>query len=85
MKITSFARELGFDRKRIYSIFNSKSIDTDLLVQISKILDYNFLIEYFGEEKPFMDNIVLVGMDNSRIAEIKSDSSVKIIKSWASV
>ena len=81
VRVTSFARELGFDRKRVYAIFDSKSIDTDLLVQISKILNHNLLLEYFNKEK----SMFLIEMDSSKIAFIESDQSIRIIKSWASV
>jgi transcriptional regulator with XRE-family HTH domain len=85
MKIVSFASELGCDRTRIYSIFQNKSIDVDLLVRISKILNYNFLLEYFENDKPHKDYIIIAEVDNSKIEELKSNPSVKIIKSWASV
>jgi plasmid maintenance system antidote protein VapI len=51
--VTSFAQRLGFQRARIYTIFANKSIDTDLLTNISKILNYNFFVEYFEDEKPY--------------------------------
>jgi len=85
INVTSFARELGFDRKRIYYIFNSKSIDTDLLIQISKLLNYNLMLEYFCEENQTMKNIVLIEINNSKIAAMKSDPSIKIINSWPGV
>ena len=34
-------------RSNIYNIFCAKSIDIDMLVRISKLLDYPFLEEYF--------------------------------------
>jgi plasmid maintenance system antidote protein VapI len=42
-KITAiqFAKELGRDRTRIYALFKSKSIDSDMLVTVSNVLDYN--------------------------------------------
>jgi len=85
VKVTAISRELGFDRKRVYSIFDSKSIDTDLLVRFSKILNYNFFLEYHSENLPFMDNIVVAEMDNSKMALISSEQSIKIIKQFKSV
>lgn len=40
--VTWFARQLNCDRRNIYSIFARQSIDTELLMRISKILGYNF-------------------------------------------
>ena len=44
--ISWFAKKLNFDRTNIYSIFNRKSIDTDLLFEISEILHYDFFSIY---------------------------------------
>ncbi len=40
------ARELGCKREQCYRIFAKKSIDTDLLLRISKILQHNFFTYY---------------------------------------
>ena len=34
-------------RTTLYSIFNSKSIDTERLLHISKVLDYDFISEVY--------------------------------------
>ena len=44
-----FAQEIGRSRKSVYNLFKIKSIDTDLLCQISKLLKYNFFILYTNE------------------------------------
>lgn len=36
------ARELNCDRRNVYNIFARQSIDTELLMRISKILGHNF-------------------------------------------
>lgn len=38
-----FARKLGCNRTNAYKIFRRESIDTELLLKISVILQYNFL------------------------------------------
>ncbi|MEZ4850664.1 MAG: helix-turn-helix domain-containing protein [Bacteroidia bacterium] len=40
------ADRLGVSRSHIYTILERPSIDTDLLVRISKILNYNFFNHY---------------------------------------
>ncbi len=47
--ISWFAKKLNFDRTNIYSIFNRKSIDTDLLFEISEILHHDFFALYKPE------------------------------------
>lgn len=41
-----FARKLGCNRTNAYKIFHRDSIDTDLLLKISAILDYDFFALY---------------------------------------
>lgn len=43
------ARKLNCNRTNIYKIFNRTSIDTDLLLRISKILNKNFFELYARE------------------------------------
>ena len=47
--ITWFASHLNCERTNVYSIFRRESIDTNLLMRISRILRRNFLAE-LGEE-----------------------------------
>ena len=47
MTIAEFSRRINRDRTTVYDIFKRKSIDTDLLIKISEVLDYNFLREVY--------------------------------------
>ncbi len=40
--VSWFARKLSCNRANVYNIFQRNSIDTELLLRISKILKYNF-------------------------------------------
>src|SRR6188472_407553 len=42
MKLKDFAEELGMARQNIYRIFEKNSIETDLLIKISTVLNHNF-------------------------------------------
>lgn len=44
--VSFLARELGCKREQCYRIFAKKSIDTDLLLRISKILQHDFFTYY---------------------------------------
>jgi predicted transcriptional regulator len=41
-----FARQIPCSRKNVYDIFRRKSVDTQVLYRICKILDYDFFEEY---------------------------------------
>ena len=49
MKLKDFAEDLGVARQNIYRIFEKDSIDTDLLMKISSVLDHNFF-QYFDND-----------------------------------
>lgn len=49
MTIVSFSSRLSCTRANVYKILEKKSIDTDLLLRISKILDYDFFKLYSKE------------------------------------
>lgn len=46
-----FAGQLGCNRTNIYKIFGKKSIDTDDLMKISKILNFDFFKIYSDKLK----------------------------------
>ena len=47
--VTWFANKLYCDRTNVYKIFRKQSIDTELLLRISHILNYNFF-QYYDSE-----------------------------------
>jgi len=51
LAVSQFARMLGVQRTRIYTIFDSKTIDTDLLCKISDALHYDFLTEVYLKKR----------------------------------
>ena len=53
LSVVDFAKLLNCQRQNIYDIFNRESIDIDHLIRISRILNHDFLAEYYmDEEKP---------------------------------
>jgi transcriptional regulator with XRE-family HTH domain len=46
MRMNDFAEKIDTVRQNVYKIFQRDSIDTELLVKISEILDHNFF-QYF--------------------------------------
>ena len=51
MSITGFADKLRCDRTTVYAIFKRKSIDIERLMQISEILDFDFIGACYSPEK----------------------------------
>lgn len=47
--VTWFANKLYCDRTNVYKIFKRGSIDSDLLLRISNILNHNFFNYYLKE------------------------------------
>lgn len=50
LSVTEFAARISRTRGTIYDIFSRKSIDTDLLIIISEVLNYDFFQEYYSQE-----------------------------------
>lgn len=51
MSITSFADEINYSRRNVYEIFEKETIDTGVLLRISKILGENLFLHYITEEE----------------------------------
>jgi transcriptional regulator with XRE-family HTH domain len=47
MTVTEFGNKINRERTTVYDIFSRKSIDIDLLIQISNVLDYDFIHEVY--------------------------------------
>ena len=43
MTVSELARQLYCERTNVYAIFRRRSIDTEMLARLSKILNHNFL------------------------------------------
>ena len=51
LDIGDFANKISYTRRNIYKIFNKQSIDTELLVKISKVLGENLFFRYLTDEE----------------------------------
>jgi len=51
LTVSQFARMLDLQRTRVYTIFESKTIDTDLLCKVSDVLYYDFLSEVYIKKR----------------------------------
>jgi hypothetical protein len=57
LKGTEFASLINRDRQVIYDIFKRESIDTELLQQISKVLNHDFFVYYSTEPLVIKDPV----------------------------
>ena len=78
MSVADFAKALHCNRPNAYSIFERKNIDVELLVDISKILNYD-LLSIYQNSIPKPDCIVVIETNERKIKEIQSDNSIKIL------
>ena len=51
LTISQFARMLDLQRTRVYTIFESKTIDIELLCKVSDVLFYDFLSEVYIKKR----------------------------------
>jgi len=51
MSITDFANRIHCERTTVYDIFDRKSIDVELLVRISDVLNFDFYNEIYLNKK----------------------------------
>lgn len=54
--VTWFARKLNCDRSNVYNIFLRNTIDTELLMRISIVLNHNFFIDYVQDCESFLEH-----------------------------
>jgi DNA-binding phage protein len=54
--VSWLAREIGCTRNHLYKIFNKPSLDSDLLLRISKAMQFNFFQFYAAEVLKEMKN-----------------------------
>jgi len=64
MTITEFACKINRERTTVYDIFNRKSIDVELLIKISHVLDYDFIHKvYFPSNTRVASRKILVAFE----------------------
>ena len=53
IRVSDFAKAIHCNRTNVYSIFARKSMTAEQLSKISKVLDYDFISEYYSQnQKP---------------------------------
>ena len=60
LSVSEFARKISCDRTNVYYIYECKTIDTELLITISKVLNYDFYNKvYFDKDTNLFEKKVI--------------------------
>lgn len=72
MTKAEFARRINIHRSTVYLLFEQKSIDVELLLDISKVLEYNFIEEVYLKRSQPKENTVIIGIevDSSQVQRL---------------
>lgn len=70
ISIYEFAEKINCSQRNVYKIFNKRSLDTDMLHKIGKVLGKNFFTYYITEEE-------LLDLVLSRHKSIELSNTVK--------
>jgi plasmid maintenance system antidote protein VapI len=49
ISVTDFANKINYSRRNLYEIFEKETIDTGVLIKISKVLGTNLFVHYLSE------------------------------------
>lgn len=77
IKLTDLSKSISTSRNNLYNIFERKSIDTDLLLKVSRVLDHDFFQYYTplkSEVEKLRDDVSLL---KEMIELLKKDKSKK--------
>jgi len=80
ISVKEFTKELSCTRGNIYDIFRRKKIEYTLLEKISNFLNYDFVSECYSTEKKDNECVLVIRTNKSKIEELSSDKSVRILK-----
>ena len=82
ISISDFARAICCNRSNVYSIFERKSIDTEQLLLISKVLNYDFIAEYYEKEDNSTKKVLaVIEIAEGKLQDLEDDLSIKVIHS----
>ena len=72
--VADFAYKINYTRGNAYKIFNKKSIDTELLTKISKVLRENLFFHFIAEDE-------LINYKNEQIPPLDILNAIQDLKS----
>ena len=80
MSHSEFARRINCSRTSLYNLFAKKSIDVDLLLLISEVLDYDFLAKVYHHGQQNIAHPSLSCLDKEEIESLTEEISLLLRK-----
>lgn len=84
LSVAEFARRIHCERTNVYKIFNRHTIDVEMLVAISEVLEHNFLedvMKHYGLSAKYSTNLSFnIALDD--LTEEKVDSLFNVLDSF---
>ncbi|MDR3236547.1 MAG: helix-turn-helix domain-containing protein [Prevotellaceae bacterium] len=81
MSAAALAAAVHCSRTNIYALFKRKSIDTELLCRISKVLDYDFLSYYTcWDDAHRCLIIVVIEVEEQQLKALIADDVVRLVQ-----
>ena len=82
MTKTELADRINKERSTVYDIFDRKSIDTELLIDISKALNYDFIRKVYYEEQTLPTVFIAAKMKEDEIENLElPEGFIRFVKS----
>jgi len=81
MTVTGFAKKIKKERTNVHDIFKRKSIDTELLIEISKALNYDFIRNVYYKEQPPSTILISIKTEDDLLKKISLlEKIIRILK-----
>ena len=82
MTKTEFANRISKVRVTVYDIFERKSIDIELLISISKVLEYDFIRSVYYDEETSPTLFIAVKTNEAEIKKMElPEAFIRFVKS----
>lgn len=78
ISVSVFAKKINRSRNVVYDIFGRKSIDTDLLNRISKVLNYDFFSIYSSQKEFASENMKRFKENGVDVLKVENSENNKI-------
>lgn len=82
MTKTEFANRISKVRVTVYDIFERKSIDTELLIEISKALDYDFIHNVYFKKQTIPTLFISIQTEEDLLKKVNLlEEIIRLVKS----
>ena len=87
MSIQEFSDRIHRDRTTVYDIFKRKSVDTEILMKISEVLNFDFINEVYYKQKLKLQTaqkvFIVIEIDKDKLQKLDlPPDCIRFIKSF---